>query len=79
MSELSNPFTPKKPLNPDVAGAVDLLIDKKTGEEVREALKGTAAVEPTPADVFDFDPTDDFISVEQKAEITAIKEAKEVK
>jgi len=78
--ELSNPFTiTKKPLNPDVAGAVDLLIDKETGEEVREALKGTAAVEPTPADVFDFDPTDDFISVEQKAEITAIKEAKEVK
>ena len=64
--ELSNPFTtPKKHLNPDVAGAVKALFDAKTAEDVRREL-GQTPTEPTPAEDFNVDPNFDISVTEQE-------------
>ena len=61
----SNPFTPEKPLDPDVAGAVKALFDAKTAEDVRREL-GQTPTEPTPAEDFNVDPNFDISVTEQE-------------
>ena len=65
MSELFNPFTPEKPLNPDVAGAVKALFGAKTAENVRREL-GETPTEPTLVEDFNVDPNFDISVTEQE-------------